>query len=495
MNIHIDNQSGQLNDYYFQTLCLLYFPGEKFPPSGDDSGKSAYFKVTAESDGSFAASVKLISGDKSAEGYYCSRGYIPATEMKPEFYAQLALGSAYLEAGQKLFGFTPPWGYLTGLRPVKRARYYLTRGCDTRTVSDMFVNDYRVAPQKAHLSIKTALIETEMLKDYKYGTVGLYVSIPFCPTRCEYCSFISYATKRLNAMIPDYLVRLHHDLESTAEFIKEMGFDVGAVYIGGGTPTVLDEAQLSKLLHLITDRFDLSKCREFTCESGRPDTITKQKIEIMRSMGVDRISVNPQTIHADVLKRMGRLHTPEMFYNAAEMALSAGFKCVNADLIAGLPGDSFDGFCESLHKVHEMGFGNITVHTLSVKNAASIRFDETDVYDPEGTRARKCVEYANRYLERAGMRPYYLYRQKNTVGNAENTGYAYQGLENLYNVLMMEEVSTVFACGAGSITKLVNEQMNDILRIASPKYPYEYLETQPDSWQADARHFFGAQNR
>ncbi len=492
MNIFIDNTSGQLNDYYFQTLCLLYFPGEKFPPNGDDSGKKAEFTVRQEQDGSYSARVILTDGGRTAKGEFCTRGFVPQVDAKTEFYAQLALGRAYLEAGQKLFGFTPPWGFLTGLRPVKRARFYLTRGYDEETVRQMFIRDYCVSEQKAALSVETASLETKMLEGYKYGTVGLYVSIPFCPTRCEYCSFISYATKRLNSMIPDYLVRLHSEIVLTSQFIKEMGFTVGAVYIGGGTPTVLDDNQLSGLLHTITTNFDLSHCREFTCESGRPDTITPSKIKIMRSYGVDRISVNPQTIHADVLARMGRLHSPEMFYAAAEEALTAGFKCVNSDLIAGLPGDSFDGFCESLHKVKEMGFGNITVHTLSVKNAASIRFDESNVYDPEGTRARRCVEYANRYLKDGGMRPYYLYRQKNTVGNAENTGYAYPGLENLYNVLMMEEVSTVFACGAGSITKLVNEPMNDILRIAFPKYPYEYLETEQGTWQADARAFFGA---
>ncbi len=493
MNISIKNTSGYLNDYYFQTLCMLYFPGEKFPPNGDDSGREAEFVLEKHvSDGEwFSATVTLTADGRTVTKSFSSKGYVPQVEMKPDFFASLALGRAYLAAGQELFGFTPPWGYLTGLRPVKRARYYLTRGYSAETVEKMFTDDYMVTPQKAVLSVETAQAETRMLENYTADKVAVYVSIPFCPTRCEYCSFISYATNRLLSLIPEYLDRLFDDIRSTARYISECGFVVGALYIGGGTPTVLDGSQLASLLKVITDSFDLSHCSEFTCESGRPDTITDEKIRIMRSYGVDRISVNPQTIHAHVLKRMGRLHTPDMFYAAAESALSAGFKCVNADIIAGLPGDSFDGFVETLKRVQEMGFQNITVHTLSVKNAASIRFDESNVYDPEGAVARRCVEYANVFLKEKGLKPYYLYRQKNTVGNAENTGYAYEGLENLYNVLMMEEYSTVFACGAGSITKLYDHNTDSISRIAFPKYPYEYLKTERNTWQSEADKFFG----
>lgn len=494
MNISVNNTSGYLNDYYFQTLCMLYFPGEKFPPNGDDSGRYAYFSLEKQSEGDeewFFARVKLITDGKTACAEFSSRGYVPQVEMQPDFYASLALGNAYLEAGKQLFGFVPPWGYLTGLRPVKRARYYLTRGYSADTVVKMFTDDYSVSPQKAALSVETAMAESRMLAGYTPDKVGVYVSIPFCPTRCEYCSFISYATNRLLSLIPEYLERLFDDIRSTARYISERGFKVGALYIGGGTPTVLDERQLSELLQGITDSFDLSQCVEFTCESGRPDTITDEKIRIMRSFGVDRISVNPQTVHEHVLKRMGRLHTADMFFRAADSALSAGFKCVNADIIAGLPGDSFDGFVETVGKVQEMGFQSITVHTLSVKNAAAIRFDESNVYDPEGAVARRCVEYANEFLKGKGLMPYYLYRQKNTVGNAENTGYAYKGLENLYNVLMMEEYSTVFACGAGSITKLLDPVTNNIVRIAFPKYPYEYLKTERNTWQQEADKFFG----
>ena len=488
MKLVIDNRTRYLNDYYFQTLCLLYFPGEKFK-EGFESDNYAYFYLEETAPRCLTVKVTLGLGDKSADGYF-SGEYTPTIPMNDDFYAMNALGKAFLEAGRKLFGFGLPWGYITGLRPVKRAKYYLDRGYTPEQVISLFVDDYEVTPEKASLSVETASIQQKMLADIQPNDCGLYVSIPFCPTRCDYCSFVSYSNQRLFSLIPEYLEKLMHDIRETGDMIKRLGMRVRSIYIGGGTPSILDEGQINRLLSCINSSVDINDKLEYTFEAGRPDTVTREKLLAVKANGVKRISINPQTTSDFVLEQIGRKHTAKQFFEAAEIANGIGFDCINADLIAGLPGDTEVSFKKSLEDVIGLGFSNITVHTLSIKNAASMRFVGDGFYDPQGDFARSCVEYARTRLKSAEYAPYYLYRQKNTVGNAENTGYTKKDKENLYNVLMMEEHSTVFACGAGSITKLVSPNRDDILRHAFPKYPFEYLSEPKDLGYDEAAEFF-----
>ena len=490
MKLVIDNRTGYLNDYYFQTLCLLYFPGEKFRQN-DTSVNSAYCYLDESNteNHNITAKVVLSSGEKSAEGYF-SGGYTPSIPMNDEFYAMNALGKAFLEAGKKLFGFDLPWGYITGLRPVKRAKYYLDRGYTAEEVITLFNRDYNVSPEKSDLSVETALVQQNMLSDIVANDCAMYVSIPFCPTRCDYCSFVSYSNAKLFALIPEYLQKLMRDIKDTGMMIKRLGMNLRSIYIGGGTPSILDEYQINNLLNCINNSVDINDNVEYTFEAGRPDTITREKLNAVRANGVKRISINPQTTSDRVLEKIGRKHTAKQFFDTANLAMGMGFDSINTDLIAGLPDDTEIGFKQSLEDVIGLGFSNITVHTLSIKNAANIRFSGDGYYDPQGDFARNAVEYARARLASSGYKPYYLYRQKNTVGNAENTGYTLPDKENLYNVLMMEEDSTVFACGAGSITKLVSPDRNDILRHAFPKYPFEYLREDNGLGFDEAEAFF-----
>ena len=475
MVLKIDNRTKYLNDYHFQTLCMLYYPGEKFPPGLTVAENQSSFLLEEREGTSMYARVWLKAGGRECEAEAVLDSNSFSIPVDGAFVAQAVVGVAFLNAGGKLFGFLPPWGYLTGLRPVKRARYYLDKGYDDDAVKRLFTEDYKVSHEKARLSVDIANTEARMLKPYSGKDCCLYIAVPFCPTRCEYCSFVSYSNDKLFKTIPDYLDRLDEDLQRTARVIKDTGLDLRSIYIGGGTPSVLNESQIGRILDRVSSDFELSGLNEFTFESGRPDTTTLSKLKLVHSYGVDRVSVNPQTTNDDVLKRIGRAHTASDFFKAADMAMSVGFKSVNGDLIAGLPGDGYESFCKSLEDLINIGFNNITVHTLSVKNAAPLRFDETGIYDADGTNARRCVSYAKERLESAGLLPYYLYRQKNTVGNAENVGYAIPGTECDYNVLMMEETNTVFACGASAITKLVSSDGSVIERIAFPKYPFEYL--------------------
>ncbi|MBO5402611.1 MAG: coproporphyrinogen dehydrogenase HemZ [Clostridia bacterium] len=474
MKLNIYNSTGLLNNYYFQTLSLLYFPGEKFPTGVDLSPNSADYYLEKRGDGYYGKAV-LRAGEYSAEGEFCTDGYIFSVPVHDELNAQCAIGKAMVQAGEKLFGFSLPWGYITGLRPVKRARYYLDRGYDDETVKSLFINDHNVSPEKTELSIRTAHNEIRMLEGVGGKTAGLYISIPFCPTRCQYCSFVSYSTPRLLKMLPDYVELLIKDIKDTASVLGEIGVKLSAIYVGGGTPSILSPEHTRRVLGTVTENFDLSSLREFTFEAGRPDTITADKLYAAKESGVTRVSINPQSLNENVLRAIGRQHTTAQFFEAYDIARKVGFDSINADLIAGLPEDTFDTFASSFEKVLSMGFENITLHTLSIKNAAAMRFEKENVYDPAGKLAISCVQYVYDRMMESGMKPYYLYRQKNTVGNAENTGYSVPGKENLYNILMMEEHSSVFACGAGAITKLVTPDEEIIDRIAHQKYPYEYL--------------------
>lgn len=491
MKLTINNDTGYFKDYYFQTLCLLYFPGEKFGVNNEDENEASFRleKIKGTENG-YECEVVLRSGDKTSKASFRAENYVPAIPMKADFYPTNALGKAFLEAGKQLFGFGLPWGYLTGLRPVKRAKYYLDRGYSEDEVKALFINDYCVFPEKASLSVETASTEIKMLGGVGENACGMYISIPFCPTRCDYCSFVSYSNDKLFKLIPAYLERLKTDIIRTGALIKELGMDLKAIYIGGGTPSILDPYQIDSLLSTIEKSVEIGDDTEFTFEGGRPDTLTEEKLRAVRSHGVRRISINPQSTSDAVLTRIGRKHTVKQFFDACETAKKIGFDTFNADLIAALPGDTAETFAKSLDDVISLGFENITVHTLSIKNAAPIRFLGDGYYDPEGDLARESVSYAKKTLASASLYPYYLYRQKNTVGNAENTGYAVRNKENLYNVLMMEEYSTVFACGAGAISKFVNPARDDIYRLAFPKYPFEYLREDKGIGREEAIDFF-----
>ena len=328
MVLNIENNTSYLNDYHFQTLCMLYYPGEKFPPGLTEAeNKAEFFLEEQVLDGitHVYAKATLYAGSRMESAECCLSPADFSFDADMAFTAQASVGCAFLEAGKALFGFTPPWGYLTGLRPVKRARYYLDKGFEKEAVRRLFEQDHKVSPEKTSLSLSIAETEARMLAPYTAKDCCLYIAIPFCPTRCEYCSFVSYSNDKLFKTIPDYLNRLDGDLMRTARIIKQTGFNLRSVYIGGGTPSVLNEEQIARIMDRLHSDFDLSALTEFSFESGRPDTTTKSKLALVKSYGVDRVSINPQTTDNAVLKRIGRAHTAEQFFKAAEDAMSLGF--------------------------------------------------------------------------------------------------------------------------------------------------------------------------
>ncbi len=478
--IESDNKIA-LNQYYFQTLCMIFWPGVKFSSDKEDEDcPDVTFRIRTTDEGVY---VRVTIAEKQRMASV-ERFVAFSEENSDVMTAKLAAGAAILAAGAEFMHYSPSWGVMTGVRPAKVASDYLRRGYTASKTKAALRQNYYLFPKKAALVTEIAQLESKLAKPYYNGWCSVYISIPFCPSRCAYCSFVSYTSKKLLSLIPAYVDALCNEIDMRFRLIKELGLKVASVYIGGGTPTILSEKQLERVLTHIGKGVDVDTLAEFTLEAGRPDTITQEKLHIAKRLGVTRISVNTQTINDTVLESIGRAHTADDFYRAFELAVNSDIDCINTDLIAGLPGENFVSFSQSFDRVLELHPENITVHTFSVKKASEILKHGASVYARVNKDAGKSVDYSQIKAKASGYRPYYLYRQKNTVGNYENVGFALNGYEGLYNIFMMEEIHTVFAAGAGAVTRLVsppkigeeNEYSPVIERIFNPKYPYEYLE-------------------
>ena len=474
MKLYIE---GNIGRYYVQTLCLIFFPGSSFSEREEETEESdAVRLVLTETERCYTASATVRSGGEQREGTASEErsGLDSDDRIKKR-----AVGKAIFEAGAALFGFRPEWGILTGVRPSKLAEQLAENarcgGLDgEREAERILTRDYLASPDKARLLTTVARNNSALRREIGSDGCSVYVSVPFCPTRCAYCSFVSYSTPRLLSLIPEYLDRLCDDIKSLGRLLGRIGRRVDTVYIGGGTPTTLSESQLDRLLCCIGDNIDLSHMREFTLEAGRPDTITAGKLISAKRGGVTRISINPQTTSDEILRSIGRSHSAADFFRAYGLAREQSFACINTDLIAGLPGESGDSFIRSFDEVSALNPENITVHTFCVKKAAELRV-RGDCYSRTGGDTGRGVAYSQRRCAELGYEPYYMYKQKNAVGGYENVGFSRKGKEGIYNILIMDEIHSIFALGAGAVTKLVSRSGSDIQRLFMPKYPYEYL--------------------
>lgn len=378
-------------------------------------------------------------------------------------------------------GQTLPWGTLTGIRPTKIPMSMLEEGKSEDEIRTFMADTYFCSPEKTELSIDIAKRELGLLNklDYEKG-YSLYIGIPFCPSTCLYCSFTSYPLSAWEKRVDEYLDALEKEIDYTAEQYRER--HLNTIYIGGGTPTTLAPYQLDRLIRKIKSSFDLSHLLEFTVEAGRPDSITREKLEVIRKYPVTRISVNPQTMQQKTLDLVGRKHTVEDVEKIFHLARELGFNNINMDLIAGLPGEDAADMQDTLEKIEKLHPDSLTVHALAIKRAAKFG-QEGRTMDP-GTEITQMVEAAAASAERMGLVPYYLYRQKNIAGNFENVGYAEPDKAGVYNILIMEERQTIIACGAGSTTKLVlpekiktsSGKETNLIRVENVKNITEYID-------------------
>ena len=384
-----------------------------------------------------------------------------------------ALQQSYYLAATQLLPSVPAWGALAGVRPTKITTKHMLEGGTPKSADKLMKDVYYVTEDRRKLAVDCSVSTVNAAKLLEPEDLSLYVGIPFCPTRCTYCSFVSRTIGKKTELLNPYLEALLKELEITGKLLADSGKHVRTIYIGGGTPTTLSTPQMAYLLDAIRDSFDLSRCIEFTVEGGRPDTLDAEKLRTIYSHGADRMSINPQTMEDHVLRACGRPHKASDVVRAYGEAVDAGFKAINMDLIAGLPQDNFDGFKRSLDTVAGLNPANITVHTLALKKGADLFEKREGLSSPEAVTAM--VNYANDTLRQLGYKPYYLYRQKYMSGSFENVGWSRDELDCLYNIYMMEEVHTILSLGGGGMNK-VNFPDGSLKRFHNPKFPEQYIE-------------------
>ena len=383
------------------------------------------------------------------------------------------LQQSYYAAAIQLLPKLPPWGALSGVRPTKITTKHLLEGGTHKSADKLMRDTYYVTKERRELALDCSASTVKAASLLNSTDVSLYVGIPFCPTRCIYCSFVSRTIGKRSDLIEPYLEALLKEIEVTGRLLASSGRKVRTIYIGGGTPTSLSTEQMTRLLEAIRASFDLSDLLEFTVEGGRPDTLDLEKLTAIRQHGADRMSINPQTMEDGVLAACRRPHTGEDVLRSFHQAEEAGFNVINMDLIAGLPTDTFEGFCRSLDTAIGLNPANITVHTLALKKGADL-FEERFGL-PTAEMVADMVDYANTALRNAGYKPYYLYRQKYMSGSFENVGWSRDGLDSLYNIYMMEEVHTILSLGGGGMNK-VNLPDGRLERFHNPKFPEQYIE-------------------
>ncbi len=367
--------------------------------------------------------------------------------------------------------YSPSWGILTGIRPSKVMRNNISRSGEQKA-KKYFTDELFVSEKKTDLALEVAKREQKIIDLSKNNSFSLYISIPFCPTRCSYCSFISHSYESVKKLIPEYVEKLVEEIRLTGKIAKDLGLKLETVYFGGGTPTTLEADDLKAITCAVSESFDTEKLREYTVEAGRPDTVTAEKLDVLKQSGVTRISINPQSFNDGVLEAIGRRHTGKQTEEAFLLAREKGFDNINMDLIAGLPTDTLSGFKNTLDKVLSLSPENITVHTLSIKRSSFL--SEKADYSAALLAEQMLLETEKRLY--GNYFPYYMYRQSKTLGNLENVGWCKEGREGFYNIFMMEEVHSVFACGAGAVTKLRSVKNENIERVFNFKYPFEYIK-------------------
>ena len=414
------------------------------------------------------ATAKITIGDQTATA---SRRIKAAEETVR--LRRRALQQSYYLAATKLLPNVPAWGALAGVRPTKITTKHMLEGGTPKSADKLMKDVYYVTDDRRKLAVDCSVSTVNAAKLLEPQDLSLYVGIPFCPTRCTYCSFVSRTIGKKTELLNPYLEALLKELAITGRLLADSGKSVRTIYIGGGTPTTLSTPQMAYLLDAIRDSFDLSRCIEFTVEGGRPDTLDAEKLRAIYNHGADRMSINPQTMEDHVLRACGRPHKAADVIRAYGEAVDAGFKAINMDLIAGLPQDNFDGFKRSLDSVAALNPANITVHTLALKKGADLFEKREGLSSAEAVTAM--VDYANSQLRSLGYKPYYLYRQKYMSGSFENVGWSRDDLDCLYNIYMMEEVHTILSLGGGGMNK-VNFPDGSLKRFHNPKFPEQYIE-------------------
>ena len=439
---------GHEHEYETQTMIQVFLPNERYsrvsaPPyegicvASVIDQKKLLCRTSIYRNGKIAAEYKEAVGVDFSE-----RDIMRAVKV--------AVYGAFLNMGER----EQPWGILTGIRPAKTAGDLLRSGKTAEETLKELAEVYLMSREKAELCLEVAHFDVSH-NTQKEDSISVYVGVPFCPSRCLYCSFTSFPVSRYIKKLPDYFKSLEREIRQIGNYAAK--HVVESVYIGGGTPTSLPPEYLERLLNILSENINLYDVKEFTVEAGRPDTVTREILRILKKYNVSRISVNPQTLNAKTLETIGRKHTPEDFFRAYETAREEGFDNINIDLILGLPGETADDVENTFRQIAVLKPKSVTVHTLAVKRASELKTQLSEHKIADAFEMEKMLALSDKYCRSMGLKPYYMYRQKNMIGNFENIGWCADGFDCSYNVKIMEERQTVVAAGAGSVTKIVGE--------------------------------------
>ncbi len=465
---------GHDDRYAIEQLQLALFPEETMEPTeAPFEGDGAISKLSQGKIWLTATAVITLGG-KTAKALRRMRLADADVPLRRRL-----LQNAYYDAAMKLRR-PPEWGSLSGVRPSKLTTKHLLSGGTEATARKLLEEIYHVTPERSKLCVECSSATVKAAQRLQARDISLYIGIPFCPTRCAYCSFVSAGIEKAGKLLSPFLDALETELAHVGRLLKASGRRVRTIYIGGGTPTTLNTEQIKRLMRAIIAHFDLTDLIEYTVEGGRPDTLDYEKLRTIREYGCDRVSINPQTMNDAILQAIGRRHTSEQTIRAYHDAVRAGFEGINMDLIAGLPGDTRESFRDSLQKVLALQPSNITVHTLALKKGADLYFARLGL--PSAEEVGAMLEEAETLLRQDGYHPYYLYRQKYMSGSFENIGWCKSGFEGLYNIYMMEEMHSIISLGGGAMTK-INLPDGRLERFHNPKFPQQYIERIGDVMQ------------
>ncbi|MBQ8795121.1 MAG: coproporphyrinogen dehydrogenase HemZ [Clostridia bacterium] len=461
MKLYIINHSFA---YELENLTRAFFPNEKIQTLKEAESFEPPYVYTEDREDVLTVRVSADGKDEERT--------IKAEEGDDK---ELLLATLLYNCLSKICSRELPWGLLTGVRPIKLFRR-LSDSSNREEAEKYFKETLLVSDEKLNLAKVTEANERKILDLSRRDSFSLYISIPFCPSRCNYCSFVSQSVEKAKHLIAPYVDILLEEIKETAKVAKDLKLRLETVYIGGGTPTTLSGEDLSRIINTVRENFDMSFVREFTVEAGRPDTITEEKLRAIIDSGCDRLSINPQTLNDSVLEAIGRKHTAKEFNEAFALARALGFKHINTDLIAGLDTDTVASFKNTVDGILALSPESVTIHTLSMKRSSFITAENKQITENSNTSVADMLSYGYEKLSQSGFRPYYLYRQSKMLGNLENTGWAKEGFDGLYNVYIMDETHTILACGAGAVTKVKAFGSENLERIFNFKYPYEYID-------------------
>lgn len=464
MKLYLKNHTER---YPVEQLQMQLFPGEaseftEKPFEGDGT-------VSSLSRGKSYLTATARVTWRGKTGFAARRVLLSQADVR---MTRRILQQSYYLAAVKVLDTTPPWGALSGVRPTKLSSKCMLEGGSEKDARVLLEKTYFVTPERSRLCVDASRHTVQAAKLLRPDDLSVYIGIPFCPTRCSYCSFVSESIERFGAFLPPYLEALHREIAYTGKLLAKSGYRIRSLYMGGGTPTTLSSAQMKALLARINESFDLSECLEFTVEGGRPDTLDEEKLRVIFEGGATRISINPQTMADDVLALVGRRHTSAQTELAVRQAKAVGFQDINMDLIAGLPGDTPEKFADSLSRVLSLAPSNVTVHTLALKKGANLFQNRTAL--PGNEEVAAMLHFAETALRAQGFAPYYLYRQKYMSGSFENTGWCKPGFTGWYNIYMMEELHTILSLGGGGMNK-INLPAGQLARFHNPKSPQDYI--------------------